>query len=88
MYIRSCYDKMIQSLQVFASAVRLAESNIQSSCSVMSRTMEDDDEGKKVREDINKLCITFGDLAADAESVAKSLEEEKIRIEKEAQDGQ
>ena len=61
----------------------LAQSNIQSSCSVMSRTMEDDDEGKETRDKINALCISIAELTNTARSVAASLQEEIERIERE-----
>lgn len=85
MYIRSSYEKMISSLETFASAVYLAQSNIQTSCSVMSKVMIDDDEGKATNDEITKLCINIAELTETAKKVAESLRDEIIRIENEAQ---
>ena len=83
MYIRSSYENMIESLGKFSSLVYVAQSNIQTSCSVMSRAMEDDDEGKETRDKINALCISIAELTHTADSVAASLREEIERIERE-----
>lgn len=85
MYIRSSYDKMIESLYKFASIVEVSETYITSSVTVLTSSMSNDDETQKMKNDIYQLCFTFGDLAKDARAVASSLAEERDRIESETQ---